>query len=385
VDEAPAIRIVYDLLHTALGVRASDIHCEPTQEHMRVRYRIDGTLFDQQSIPLDIAFQVLSRLKVLARIDIAEKRIPQDGKFSITAQGGDVDVRIATFPSMYGEKIVVRILDRRKSLFNINNVGLSPRMHDEIISIIGKQRGFFLVTGATGSGKTTTLYAALSYINDTKKNIVTLEDPIEYTIGGITQGLINHDIGFTFERGIRALLRQDPDVIMVGEIRDRETARVAIQAALTGHLVMSTLHTNDAPGALMRLLDMSIEPFLINAALTGIVAQRLAKKLCTLCRYEVPLTVDIINLNKKYKLGIKRMFSASGCTACKNLGESGRIGIFELLRMSEQLRMLVHGKPHFDTIFQQAFDEGWRPLFYDAAHKLNEGIIPVHEFLQCIV
>lgn len=384
MDEAPAIRLVYELINNALHIQASDIHCEPLREHLRIRYRVDGVLFDQSPIETSIASQVLSRIKVLAHIDVAERRIPQDGKFSIIVAAGTVDFRVATFPSLYGEKIVVRILDRCATIFNIQNIGLNHDMRASVSSIMHKPRGFFLVTGPTGSGKTTTLYAALSLINNHKKNIVTLEDPVEYTIDGITQGLINQDIGFTFERGIRALLRQDPDVIMVGEIRDAQTARVAIQAALTGHLVISTLHTNDAPGALMRLLDMNIEPFLINAALTGVLAQRLARRLCASCRYEVPLDSNMQAVIERYGLLINHAFMASGCEECYGLGERGRIGLFECLAISERIRTLLHDKPDFDTISGQAWHNGWRPLLYDAACKVDEGIISFNEILNLV-
>src|SRR5579872_3772289 len=281
------VKQVEAIIAQALAVGASDIHLEPTQKQLRVRFRIDGVLYDQKPVEHSLMQQVISRLKVLANINIAEKRIPQDGKFSEVHGKKPIDFRVSTFPGLFGEKIVVRILDRAAHAMKLEQLGFEPAMLSTLHQLARKQNGFFLVTGPTGSGKTTTLYGMLSYVHSPDKNITTLEDPVEYHLDGITQGHINPKAGFTFEKGIRALLRQDPNILMVGEIRDRETARVAIEAALTGHLVLSTLHTNNAPGAIMRLMDMNIEPFLINAALTGVLAQRLVRKLCFECKERI--------------------------------------------------------------------------------------------------
>ncbi len=385
-EDAPSVRLVEELITKAIACAASDIHCEPTDKELRIRYRIDGVLVEQTSIPAEIALQVISRIKVLANVDVAERRIPQDGKFSVQKKTGvknsTIDLRVATFPTPYGEKIVVRILDHSHTLLDLDHIGLSLSMLNSIKKLLNQSNGFFLVTGPTGSGKTTTLYAALHAIKNNEKNIVTLEDPIEYSIDGITQGSINTEIGFTFGRGIRALLRQDPDIIMVGEIRDTETAQVAIQAALTGHLVLSTLHTNNAPGAIMRLLDMGIEHFLINAAVTGVLAQRLARKLCVNCRKEVPITDAQKSLITNYNLAITKLFESPGCASCNNLGFKGRTGIFELLLLNENLRSLISREPRFDELCAEAYKNGYRPLIHDGAEKVNAGIISLSELLR---
>ena len=369
------ISIVDHLIAQAIESGASDIHLEPVRDNLKVRYRIDGLLFEQPALSNDTAPQVLARIKVLAHIDVAEKRIPQDGKFSVIALQGVIDLRVSTFPTMYGEKIVIRILDRFATILALESLGFQDLMLQNFKQLLHRPQGFVLVTGPTGSGKTTTLYAALSLIKQPEKNIITLEDPIEYNIDGITQGHINTDIGFTFDCGIRAILRQDPDIIMVGEIRDKQTAIVAIQAALTGHLVLSTLHTNDAPSAVMRLLDMDIPPFLINATVTGILAQRLVRKLCQHCRKPVDLTPDMRELIKSNNLSIAHVYESVGCTVCNNRGFKGRIGIFELLVLSPDVRALIHKNPHCDDIYAQAWADGWRPLIYDAAYKVDQGII----------
>jgi type II secretory ATPase GspE/PulE/Tfp pilus assembly ATPase PilB-like protein len=275
-----AVQIVAQMLGDAFDTQASDIHLESNPQGLCVRFRVDGLLFDHQNIQQVHSLQVLARIKVLARLDVAEKRTPQDGKFCMATSSGDVDLRVATFPGLYGEKIVIRILHRSIHTRSLDTVGLTEELHKSLLMIVQRSTGFFLVTGPTGSGKTTTLYAILRMLKSPEKNVITLEDPIEYSIDGVTQGQIMPEIGFTFARGMRALLRGDPDIIMVGEIRDSETAEVAIQAALTGHFVLSTSHTNDAPGALMRLIDMGIPPFLINATLTAVLAQRLVRVLC---------------------------------------------------------------------------------------------------------
>ena len=375
------IAIVDHIIAQAIACGASDIHLEPVREHLKIRYRVDGMLFDQPTLDSEIAQQILARIKVLAHIDVAEKRIPQDGKFSVTGEHGAIDLRISTFPTMYGEKIVIRILDRFHTILDLENLGFEKSMLATFKQLLQRPHGFVLVTGPTGSGKTTTLYAALSLIKHPEKNIITLEDPIEYNIDGIVQGHINTDIGFTFDCGIRAILRQDPDIIMVGEIRDKETAIVAIQAALTGHLVLSTLHTNDAPSAVMRLLDMGIPSFLINATVTGVLAQRLLRKLCSHCRTETPITPEHAEIIAEYNLPIQHTFTSTGCSLCNGLGFKGRTGIFELVVLTPELRALITKNPHSDTIYKQASADGWKPFMHDAAQKVNSGIISFHDLL----
>ncbi len=385
VDEESVVARVDALLKNAIEHRASDIHLEPTRDELRVRFRIDGILVDQQPLSSALTASIIARLKILANMDSAERRIPQDGKFHLMHANNEVDIRVSTFPCLHGEKMVVRILDRMLQTINLDSLGFEPIMLDAFKRLMQRQSGFFLVTGPTGSGKTTTLYATLSLLHNSEKNIVTLEDPVEYSLSGITQAQINLPVGFTFEKGIRSLVRQDPDIIMVGEIRDKTTARIAIEAALTGHLVLSTLHTTDAPSAIMRLMDMGIEPFLINAALSGVLAQRLARKLCVDCRTSRPATAEEKRLLKQ--CGIKDMnivYESQGCGACDNLGYKGRVGIFELLEISPELRSLIINNPQFDEMYSQALANGMKTLESDGAHKVKEGIISLAEYARII-
>ncbi len=384
-QDQSVIRQVDSVIHDAIAQSASDIHLEPCEKHLRVRFRVDGVLYDQNPISHSIMQQVISRLKVLGHMNIAEKRLPQDGKFSKTVENNPIDFRVSTFPSLYGEKMVVRILDRAAHSMSVDQLGFVQHMQNRIQEITRKQNGFFLVTGPTGSGKTTTLYALLSAVHAPEKNIVTLEDPVEYNLDGVTQGHINPDAGFTFEQGIRSLLRQDPDILMVGEIRDKQTARVAIEAALTGHLVLSTLHTNDAPSAVMRLMDMGIEPFLINASLSGVLAQRLVRKLCTACKEPVNKDSSYDHICKR--LGIPddmQLFHAKGCSQCDNRGYRGRIGIFELLIITPELRALIVSHPIFDDIYAQALKDGMTTLLQDGLAKVKEGTISLEELARIV-
>jgi general secretion pathway protein E len=341
-------------------------------------------LYEHTAVESVLMQQFLSRLKVLAHINIAEKRVPQDGKFRVRSKGTPIDLRVSTFPTAHGEKIVVRILDRADNTIDLNSLGFSQPLYAAIHDLINKASGFFLVSGPTGSGKTTTLYSALSTINTQQKNIVTLEDPIEYSISGITQGQIHPDAGFTFEKGIRSVLRQDPDIIMIGEIRDKQTARIAIEAALTGHLVMSTVHTTDAASVVMRLMDMGIEPFLINASVTGVLSQRLARKLCSNCTVEYqPSSVEKAVL-QKLSHQPAFLFKSTGCIECLNLGYKGRVGLFELLTMSSTLRSLIVQQPSFDQIFLQARRDGMKLMIEDGMDKVQQGILSLTELLRVI-
>ena len=379
------IQIVDSVVRDAVVRGASDVHVESTPEGARVRYRIDGVLYDQNTIDRNFTEQIVSRLKILARINSSEKRVPQDGKFRVSVDGHEIDLRVSTFPSIHGEKVVVRILDRSKTMIDLESLGFNKEHLKTFRSLVHKPSGFFLVTGPTGSGKTTTLYAVLSDLNSSEKNIITLEDPVEYNVQGITQGQIRPDAGFTFAKGIRAVLRQDPDIAMVGEIRDRETANIAIEAALTGHAVFSTLHTNDAPGALMRLMDMGIEPFLINASLTGVLAQRLARKICNSCRVPIQLGAQEKKLLEKIGADIDKLYSGRGCKDCFNLGYKGRVGIFELLVMSSDVRSLIVERPMFDQIHHQVRKDGMKTLLHDGVEKMKAGIISLHELARVIL
>lgn len=383
-NDAPVIRLVDNIVSKAITYKASDIHLESTEKGLRVRFRIDGILYDQELIDASLMSHVISRLKVMANINIAEKRVPQDGKFHTMVGNQQIDLRVSTFPSIYGQKIVVRILDRTHNKITLDALGMQQSMLDNFKDLMSRSNGFFLVTGPTGSGKTTTLYAALSALSCPEINIITLEDPVEYSVARITQGQIHPDAGFTFAKGIRAILRQDPDVLMVGEIRDKETASVAIEAALTGHMVLSTLHTNDAPSVIMRLMDMGVEPFLINAAITGVLAQRLARKICLSCRVEVVPDAAELKTLDRLGLAIDKLYKGMGCDACLNLGYKGRTGIFELLIMTSALRSLIVHRPHFDTIYAQAVADGMHTLLQDGAQKVKDGIITLAELVRAV-
>ena len=375
---------VEELLHDAIERRASDIHLESTRQDLRVRFRIDGILIDQKSFSIELSAAIIARLKILASLDSTERRIPQDGKFQIVHKDAEVDIRISTFPCLYGEKVVIRILNRAVQTIALESFGFESGMLERFKQLLERQNGFFLVTGPTGSGKTTTLYAALSFLHNSERNIVTLEDPVEYSLDGITQAQINLPVGFTFEKGMRSLVRQDPDIIMVGEIRDKVTARIAIEAALTGHLVLSTLHTADAPSAIMRLIDMGIEPFLINAALSGVLAQRLVRTLCFDCRNSRKATPAEKHLLKKMGINKDIMYESVGCASCDNVGYKGRTGIFEFLEISPTLRMLIIAQSDLDTIYKQARADGMKTLQEDGAHKVGEGIISLADFMRII-
>lgn len=379
------IDFVDSLLKSAINYSASDIHIEQTNDNARVRFRIDGILYDQNPIEKNKKDRVIARLKVIASISIVQKRVPQDGKFRFNHNDNFIDLRVSTFPTIYGEKVVIRILDRSKTMISIGKLGFSSAMLQKIKQLITHSSGFFLVTGPTGSGKTTTLYSILAHLNSSEKNIITLEDPVEYNVDGITQAQMHSDAGFTFEKAVRSLLRQDPDVAMIGEIRDKQTAQIAIQSALTGHLVFSTLHTNDAPSVIMRLMDMGIEPFLINASLTGVLAQRLVRVLCSKCKVSlVPDELDKI-LIKKYQLNVADLKTSSGCTGCFHLGYKGRIGVFELLIMTPALRSLIVEGANLDKIVEQAKKDGMQTLFDDGLEKVKNGIISLKEFAKIIL
>lgn len=364
----------------AVQAQASDIHFEPAAIGMRIRFRIDGVLYDQGVIPKEFIPQIIGRLKVLAHMDSTEKRVPQDGKFSRELEKHMIDFRVSTFPCSYGEKVVVRILDRAIHTINLDDLGFSADVLQRCKALFYKQQGLFLVTGPTGSGKTTTLYAGLSLLHSSEKNIVTLEDPVEYTIDGITQGHINPQVGFTFENGIRAVLRQDPDILMVGEIRDKQTAHTAIEASLTGHLILSTLHTNDAPSSIIRLIDMGVESYLLNASLIGVLAQRLVRILCNECKQQEKCTID-----EKRWLNLEYVYRAYGCSLCAHRGYKGRLGIFELLIITPEIKALITDQPNKDAITDCALQQGMQTLMQDGIAKVNEGIISPEELLRVIV
>lgn len=363
----------------AVDVEASDIHFEPSEKGIRVRFRIDGVLYDQESIPREFINQIIGRLKIMAGMDSTEKRIPQDGKFFRSINSNMIDFRVSTFPSSYGEKVVIRILDRVVHSINIDQLGFNHQILIMCKNLFQKEHGLFLVTGPTGSGKTTTLYAALSFLLSSEKNIVTLEDPVEYNIEGITQGQIYPAIGFTFESGIRSLLRQDPDILMIGEIRDKQTAHTAIEASLTGHFILSTLHTNDALSAIIRLIDMGVESYLLNASLSAVLAQRLVRILCKECKQQ-----EKASLEEKKLYAVEYVYRAYGCQACFHRGYKGRSGIFELLIITPEIRNLITLQPDKQAITTCAINQGMQTLRSDGIAKIKDGLIAPEEFLRVL-
>ncbi|MBT4837304.1 MAG: type II secretion system ATPase GspE [Methylococcales bacterium] len=341
-DEAPIIKLINALLTEAVKENASDIHVEPYENRLVVRFRIDGVLRTILEPQPALAPRLASRIKIMAKLDIAEKRIPQDGRISLKIATRAVDVRVSTIPSSYGERVVMRILDKQAGNLNLQHLGLSDASYQELNQLIKRPHGIILVTGPTGSGKTTTLYAALSQLNNDKRNILTVEDPIEYELDGIGQTQVNLKVDMTFAKGLRAILRQDPDIVMVGEIRDLETAQIAVQASLTGHLVFSTLHTNTASGAITRLRDMGIEPFLLSSSIIGVIAQRLVRLLCPHCKIAHQPTVEECDILGIQATDHATIHSASSCKHCNHTGFKGRTGIYELLNFDENLRHLIH-------------------------------------------
>ncbi len=379
-EEAPVIKLVNMIIMQAVKDKASDIHIEPEETRLAVRFRIDGILHEMFSPPKHLEPALMSRIKVLSKMDIAEKRKPQDGRFNMKALDRDIDLRVSAFPTIYGENIVIRILDRGSILMGLDKVGFSGEIQKEFERLIKYPHGIILVTGPTGSGKTTTLYSALSTIDSEEQNVITIEDPVEYHLGRIRQSQINPKAGLTFATGLRSILRQDPDIIMVGEIRDKETAEISVQAALTGHLVFSTLHTNDASGALSRLIDMGIEPFLISSSIIGILAQRLVRKICDKCKEEYTPTDDILKaLGLSGKNGI---FKGKGCDVCKNTGYKGRIGIFEFLIVNDKIRKLIVDKASSDIIKKTAIEIGMKTLRDDGLDKVLKGITTPEEVIK---
>ncbi len=354
-DDAPVIRLINALIAEAVKTRASDIHVEPYEKTLSVRLRIDGVLKEVLSLPPRMIPVITSRVKVMARLDIAEKRVPQDGRISIALGDKPVDVRVSTLPARFGERVVMRILDKEAARLDLDALGMPGDVRERFKHALGRPNGIILVTGPTGSGKTTTLYAALTLLNDPSRNILTVEDPVEYAIDGVGQTQINPKVGMTFATGLRAILRQDPDIVMVGEIRDVETAEIAIQAALTGHLVLSTVHTNSAIGAVTRLRDMGAEPFLISSTVAAVLAQRLVRRLCPACKVAYEPDAAERTLLGATANGETRIFRPSGCGRCGGVGYEGRIGVYELVVSDETLRRLIHDDAGEQELSAHAF------------------------------
>jgi len=383
-SDAPIIKLVNLMLSQAVKDRASDIHVEPFQGRLRIRYRVDGILYDMLTPPRHIQSALVSRIKIMAGMNIAEKRLPQDGRLEIRLGDKNIDIRVSTIPTAFGERVVLRLLDKSSVLLSVSELGMGEKMLSQFEKIIHSAYGIILVTGPTGSGKTTTLYGALSTINKTDINIITIEDPIEYQIEGISQIQVNPRIELTFARGLRSIVRQDPDVILVGEIRDLETAEIAIQSALTGHLVFSTLHTNDSASAVTRLIDMGIEPFLICSSVLAILGQRLVRVICSECREPyIPddETLRALGLSRE-ALGERRLFRGRGCRACLSTGYRGRTGIFEMMVISERVRSLILSTSDSSAIGRAAVEEGMTSLYQDGVRKVIEGITTVEEVMR---
>ena len=384
-DDAPIIRFLNAIIFKASSERASDVHIESFEDRVKVRFRIDGVLYDISQE--DKAFQaaIISRVKVMAGLNIAEKRLPQDGRIGLKIAGRDVDIRVSTIPTQFGERVVMRLLDKTATVLNLTQLGVSPKNLVTIEKLIQKPNGIFLVTGPTGSGKTTTLYSCLTKINTPDLNILTVEDPIEYQLEGIGQMQVNPKISFTFASGLRAILRQDPDVVMVGEIRDTETAEIAIQASLTGHLVLSTLHTNDSAGAISRLIDMGVEPFLVSSSLLAVLAQRLVRRLCPHCKEPYELSDDTIKelgldpTQVKSRMAYRPGSAGTDCETCRGNRYLGRTGIHELLVIDEELRSLILQRMDASTIRQSAQRRGFQTLRLDGAYKVMNGETSVEE------
>jgi len=383
-DDAPIIRLVNSLLQHAVKERASDIHIEPMEKDIRVRFRIDDVLYEpMKPLPRSLQASIASRIKIMGSLDIAEKRLPQDGRIRLKIAGRDYDVRLSTLPVSFGERLVMRLLPDTQELLDLSGLGFGQNQMDVLERIVKRPNGIFLVTGPTGSGKTTTLHAALSTINDTDKNIITIEDPVEIQQPGIGQIEVNARIGLTFAAGLRSILRQDPNVVLVGEIRDRETAEIAIQASLTGHLVLSTLHTNDAASAITRLVDMGIEPFLVGSSLVAVLAQRLVRVLCIECReaHTAP-DQELVEIGVRPSGNPVTVYRAVGCSNCNQTGYRGRQGIFEMMLVDDDIRGMVSRNIDSKTIKKMAMSKGMHTLRYDGARKVVQGVTSVAEVLR---
>jgi len=385
-EEAPVIRLANLIISRAVQMKASDIHMEPQREGIRTRYRVDGLLQEGMQLPPKVQAPLVSRIKIMASMDIAEKRAPQDGRISMIIDGKQYDFRVSTLPSAFGEKVVMRILDKSNLALGLQKLGFLPKILELLEGMLQRTYGILLVTGPTGSGKSTSLYSMLGKLNSMEKNILTIEDPVEYELAGLTQTGVNPKAGMTFASGLRTMLRQDPDIIMVGEIRDGETALIAVEAALTGHLVLSTLHTNDAPGAIARLTDMGVEPFLIASSIIGVLAQRLVRAICPKCKVPYHPPLDAVR-----RLGMTvdsgqpvTFYRGAGCDSCRGTGYKGRIGIYELMGMSDEIRDLAMERAGSHRIKEAAIRNGMSTLKQDAIEKVLLGVTTLEETFRVV-
>jgi type IV pilus assembly protein PilB len=383
-DEAPIVKLVNSLIADAVRKGASDIHIEPYEKSMRVRFRIDGVLQEMMAPPFKFKAAILSRLKIMAELDIAERRVPQDGRIKIKVLNRTIDLRVSSLPTIFGEKIVMRILDKSNLNIDLGKLGFEPQSMKDFVDAIANPYGMVLVTGPTGSGKTTTLYSALSRVNTPEVNVMTAEDPVEYNLDGINQVLVNDDVGLSFAAALKAFLRQDPNIIMVGEIRDIDTASIAVKAALTGHLVLSTLHTNDAPSAIGRMIDMGIEPFLVASSVNLVLAQRLVRRVCSACKKPFEPNEELLNELQLDRNDMKgaTFLTGEGCVDCNNTGYRGRQGVYEVMPMSSKIRDLVLDRASAGEIKRTAIEEGMLTLRRDALQKLKRGLTTAEEVLK---
>jgi type IV pilus assembly protein PilB len=383
-DDAPVIKLVNQIVAQAVEQHASDVHLAPDGKEVRVRFRVDGVLQDITAIPRQMAAGAISRIKIMAELDIAEKRVPQDGRVGLTVDGRHVDLRVVTLPSVHGESIVMRILDKDSVVMRLDKLGMETEERERFEQAFHQAHGAVLVTGPTGSGKSTTLYAALQTLNTPEKNIITVEDPVEYQVGGITQVQVSPKAGLTFATGLRAMVRADPDVIMVGEIRDRETAQIAIESALTGHLVLSTLHTNDAPSAITRLTEMGIEPFLVASALDCVLAQRLVRTLCSHCKKRAIISAEALRQSGYKALVDLEAYEPAGCRRCGGSGYRGRAGIYEVMTVTPEIRRLALERRSADELRDVAIGQGMRRLRDDGLEKVRHGVTSIAEIARVL-
>jgi type IV pilus assembly protein PilB len=385
-DEAPIIRIVNTVLMYAIKDGASDIHIEPQQKGVRIRYRIDGVLHEQMKVPQYVLNPLVSRIKIMADMNIAERRVPQDGRIHIKMHEKDYDMRVSSLPTAYGEKIVMRILDKSSVMIGLDKLGLYPETQEQLLDLCLQPNGMFLICGPTGSGKTTTLYSALNVTNSVEKNVMTVEDPVEYQLPGLSQVHVNRKAGLTFANALRAFLRQDPDVIMVGETRDLETAEIAVQASLTGHLVLTTIHTNDAPSVATRLADMGVEPFLISASMIGALAQRLARRICDNCKEEYTPQRELLlrmGFDPKRNPDVQ-FYKGRGCDTCRQTGFKGRIGLYELMRINEELAEMIVRRAPVSELKEAARANGMHTLQEDGLRKAKDGMTTIEEIMRVV-
>jgi type IV pilus assembly protein PilB len=380
--QSPVVKLVNYLLYNAVRENASDIHIEPDDKKLRVRYRVDGKLYEKMGPPHQMHSAIVSRIKIMAELDIAQRRLPQDGGIHVLMEGKPIDLRVSVMPGNHGEKVVIRIINPQKILFNLESLGFTYENLQKFRQVIQAPNGIVLVTGPTGSGKNTTLYAALSELNSDEVNICTVEDPVECNMVGINQFQVYENVGFQFSTALRSLLRQDPDIIMVGEIRDEATANIAVQAALTGHLVLSTLHTNDAPGAVTRLIDLKVAPYLVSASLIAVLAQRLVRKICSACKTEYEPPKSIRKAVEHIDSEVKKFYRGVGCKKCRNTGYSGRIAIHELFVPDEKIMEMINERTSLKKLRDKAIQNGMVPLQKDGIEKVKAGIVSVEEVLR---